>query len=167
MSNKIANSILSAIDIVVDKKISEASFDRTVIATVVKPISNMANNKYQVRYQDSLLEALVPNDAVYRAGDSVFLLMPQNKLEEQNWILGTALSSRVSETKEELINANYTIISTITGNTEDIFSATANMARKEIILWSADGQYNKISIDADAFASNAKRADTILISAEF
>jgi len=52
MSEKIANNILAAIDILADKKIAEAGYDKTVNATIVKCVDATVG-KYLVKYQDA------------------------------------------------------------------------------------------------------------------
>ena len=69
--NEIINSILSSIDIIVDKKIKEAQFNSTVVGV----ITAVNHPFYQVKYQD--LSWKVQSIAeVYAVGDVVFILIP-------------------------------------------------------------------------------------------
>jgi hypothetical protein len=75
MSEKIASNILTAIDILTDKKIAEARFDRTINATVIKCQDSLAG-EYLVKYQDAEIIAYSGTSDPYAAGDLVYVTVP-------------------------------------------------------------------------------------------
>ena len=52
MSNKmISDNLFEAIDLIVDKKINEAKYDSTILASINKTLDSSIG-KYQIKYQD-------------------------------------------------------------------------------------------------------------------
>ncbi len=88
-STGLATSILDAIEILTDKKISEAKFDRTIQATILSCISN-TKGEYKCKYQDSKFVAYAPNpDVTYDENALVYILIPGNDWDATKTILGT------------------------------------------------------------------------------
>lgn len=85
MSN-ITESLFGAIDVIVDKKIREAAYDRTFIATIIR---QEKGNKYRIRYQDAVLSAFAVGGQVYTKDTKVYVLAPTNSLDDVLYILGT------------------------------------------------------------------------------
>lgn len=93
MSEKIANNILAAIDILADKKIAEAGYDKTVNATIVKCI-DATSGKYLVKYQDADIVAYSNSDIQYFENDIVYIMVPGNDFTQDKTILGKVGSFR-------------------------------------------------------------------------
>ena len=163
--NNVANNIFSAIDIIVDKKIQEANFDRTIVASIVKSTSTTDITQYQVRYQDSLINAQVTNGAQYLPGDAVYVLLPQNQLGVQNQILGLAYPKNILKPKAQLISEQYDLLPDEIVTDQAAETSVASNVR--LTLWKADSDDNIISIDAEKFTACSEQGDTLIISAEF
>ena len=87
--NTIENSICEAITILVDRAVSQASYDKTIQGTIVR-CEDATIGKYTVRYQDSLFYAYASNsDVTYRDGVTVYILVPSNDMSKQKTIIGT------------------------------------------------------------------------------
>ena len=86
----ISNSILDAIDIITDKKFSDAGFDKTVQATIIS-CADKTIGKYKVRYQDSYFYAFSTNvDVTYSNNTTVYILVPNGDFNNDKTILGAA-----------------------------------------------------------------------------
>lgn len=89
MNNNYENKILDAIQTLVDSAVSNAGYDKTIKAIVSK-CTNESKGEYVVRYQDSSMYAYSNDlDAVYRAGTSVYVLVPGNDMTQKKTILGS------------------------------------------------------------------------------
>ena len=88
-SSGLANSLLDAVEILTNKKIDEAKFDRTIQATVLSCTSN-TKGEYKCQYQDSKFIAYAPNpDVTYSENTLVYVLIPGNDWDAIKTILGT------------------------------------------------------------------------------
>ena len=64
MSNTIEQNICDAVDILVNRAISQANFDKTISAIVVECIDEVSG-RYKVRYQEGTYYATSDNAAHY------------------------------------------------------------------------------------------------------
>lgn len=82
------DAIVEAIQIIADKKIAQASFDKTIKA-VVNRVLDETTGKYQVRYQDSLFQAYATSSKLnYQKDQMVSILIPGNDWDRVKTILG-------------------------------------------------------------------------------
>ena len=87
--SKLEDSILQAIDIIVDRAVSGAGYDKTIQAVIVECVDQTIG-KYRVKYQDSIFYAYSENtDALYLPGTGVYVLVPSNDMGNDKRILGT------------------------------------------------------------------------------
>lgn len=81
------NAIVQAIQIITDKKISQAGYDKTIKGIINKVIDEVAG-KYEVRYQDSLFEAYATSAKIkYEKDQQVSVLVPGNDWDRTKTIL--------------------------------------------------------------------------------
>ena len=88
-SSEVANNLFSALDVIVDKKLSQLAFDITIIAEVIE-LPQTSEPKYLLQYQDSMFYASLmyqPNFDL-RIGDRVYVLVPQASFKNEKFILG-------------------------------------------------------------------------------
>ena len=71
--NSIERNICQAIDIIVQKAVSEAQYDKTIQATIVNCV-DIEIGKYKVKYQDSTFYAYSNDvDVTYSDSASVYI----------------------------------------------------------------------------------------------
>lgn len=88
--SKLEDNILQAIDIIVNKAVADAGYDKTIQAVIVECIDKTIG-KYKVRYQDGVFYAYSENtDVTYTAGASVYVLIPGNDMSRDKRIIGNA-----------------------------------------------------------------------------
>lgn len=86
----LSNTILDAIEIMADQKVSAAGYDRTIQATIVSQM-NAAKGEYIIRYQGNKFYAYSTDlEKTYRKGATVFVLVPENDFSKHKTILGVA-----------------------------------------------------------------------------
>lgn len=89
MNTSIEKNICEAVDIIVKKALSEASYDKTIQAIVIECVDALSG-KYKIRYQDSIFYAYSNNiDTTYNKNASVYVLFPGNDSSKDKTILGT------------------------------------------------------------------------------
>lgn len=117
-SNKIIKNILDSYEIINDKKINNANFDKTIQGTIID-CKDPSIGRYLVRYQDSTIEAYSVSPSVdYPKGNLVYISVPQGNMKNQKTILGSAKQLGTNYI-EELIQ-------------EDTFDATKNLLQTDL-----------------------------------
>lgn len=100
------NAIVQAIQIIADKKIAQAGYDKTYKG-VVNKVLDKTTGKYEIKYQDSLIEAYATSSEIYYSeGQEVSFLVPGNDWDRMKTIVGgienTALTyNEIQETSEK------------------------------------------------------------------
>ncbi len=90
------DAILDAIDYLADEKMSKLTLDKTIVAIIVKR-KDVLQNTYYINYQDNKnLVAKAQGDTVYKNGQQVYVLVPQNDLSNDKLILGTASADKAN-----------------------------------------------------------------------
>lgn len=106
------NKLLDAIELMADKKVQEANFNKTVQATIIK-MTNATTAEYLVKYQDSRFPAYSMNKSKqYKDGQNVYVLIPGNDTTQVKMILGAVekeieLATAIEEKyKYEIVGSN-------------------------------------------------------------
>ena len=115
-SNKIIKNILDSYEIINDKKINNASFDRTIQGTILE-CKDPSIGRYLIRYQDSTIEAYAVSPSIdYPKGNLVYISVPQGDMKNQKTILGSAkqLGTNYIEdlTQEDTFDTTKNLLST-------------------------------------------------------
>ena len=89
MAINISESLLEAMDIVIDNKINQLKYDKTIKAEIVKLI-NATTGEYKVRYTGGTFPAYA-NDLSknYQPGQNVFIKVPEGDFSNRKTIEGT------------------------------------------------------------------------------
>ena len=110
--NSYENKLLDAIELMADKKVQEANFNKTVQATVIK-MTNAATAEYLVKYQDSRFPVYSMNKSKqYKEGQNVYVLIPGNDTTQTKMIISAVekdieLATAIAEEyKYEIIGSN-------------------------------------------------------------
>lgn len=115
-SNKIIKNILDSYEIINDKKINNASFDKTIQGTILE-CKDPSIGRYLIRYQDSTIEAYAVSPSIdYPKGNLVYISVPQGDMKNQKTILGSAkqLGTNYIEdlTQEDTFDTTKNLLST-------------------------------------------------------
>lgn len=123
------NSILSAIEILVDDAVNNAGYDKTIIATV-KECVDADKGKYKLQYQDSTFYAYSTNGEKYLDQTNVYVLIPKNDFSNEHKIITgeSSKNSIISTPVAEKSELNYTILggNCISPIGNEIFSLSSN-----------------------------------------
>ena len=117
-SNEIKKAFLDSYEILNDKKVNNANFDKTIQGTIID-CKDPSVGRYLVRYQDSTIEAYSVSPSVdYPKGNLVYISVPQGNMKNQKTILGSTKQLGTNYI-EELIQ-------------EDTFDATKNLLQTDL-----------------------------------
>lgn len=162
----IEQNICDAVDIIVDRAISQASFDRTISAIVVECVDEIAG-KYKVKYQDSLYYATSDNPStVYNVNAEVYVLVPGNDFSKDKKILGTVKSLGANYINSVEGDEGYEYIGTnVVKKHEELSLCTY---RPEVIeLYNADTGINRVDIDKESIEEYLRQSTHLIAGAEF
>lgn len=166
MSNNIESSICKAIDIIVKKAVNQASYDKTIQATILSCV-DATIGKYKVKYQDSTFYAYSGNsDTTYTDGSNVYILIPGNDMKKDKTILGTTkklginyIATSEGEESYEPIGNNCISSSTIFG------LSSYSKVGQEKILYSRDfPNKNLIKVDSASAEEYIKQSANLVCS---
>ena len=155
----INNQICDAIGIIVDKKLSQANFDKTIQATIVAQ-GDKTKGEYKVKYLDSSFYAYDKSGKDYSVGTQVYVLVPENDLSKVKTILGTADKTKDIQpiipegNKFEYLTNNLFIISE---NKEFGIKSWENRNKENktyppIYIYNRDGENADFKIDTDGLS---------------
>lgn len=83
----ISDSILEAIDIVIQQRLQQLNFDNTIVCTVIDS-SKREEGEYTVEYQDSIRLTAYSENKTYSNASKVYVLVPEGDWSKQKTILG-------------------------------------------------------------------------------
>ena len=152
----INNQICDAIGIIVDKKLSQANFDKTIQATIVAQ-GDKTKGEYKVKYLDSSFYAYDKSGNDYAVGTQVYVLVPENDLSKVKTILGTADKTKDIQpiipegNKFEYLTNNLFIIQ---ANTEFGIKSWQNSS---ISIYNIEQALNNLVNTASMYAMRTKR----------
>lgn len=85
---EISNSILDSIQIITKHQIEKTKFDKTIEAQIIDCL-NEETGYYRCSYQDATIYAYSNNlDIIYKKGNYVYILIPENNMSKHKIILG-------------------------------------------------------------------------------
>ena len=88
-TNQIENEICEAVELIVNKAITNAGYDKTIRASIVNCV-DQSIGKYKIKYQDNIFFAYTENiETIYSKGTEVYVLIHNNDLNMHKTILGT------------------------------------------------------------------------------
>lgn len=180
-NNEYQNSILDAIDYLIDNKISRLDRDKTIIGSVVG-CNNTLTGEYKIAYGNSYIEAYSQNGESYNNNDSVYILIPSNNASDKKIILGksTKVTNDDNITAVSAWQDNYnTIGRNVISDMESPVGLNSYLKNDNELIYSrenivnADGKIiydiknNKVAIDEESFKTYAQHSDGIIVEASF
>lgn len=104
------NAIVQAIQIIADKKIAQAGYDKTYKG-IINRVLDQTSGKYEIKYQDSIFEAYATSSEVYyEEGQEVSFLVPGNDWDRIKTIIGGIANSALTYNQIQEISEKYNSI---------------------------------------------------------
>lgn len=166
--SSISENILSAMEIVAQKVISNTNFDQTVLAQI---ISKESNKNYKIKYQESIftVSTIDTDNHEYKNGDQVYVLLSKTK----NLILGLVPQEAVEDVKvqnsQEYIQIGSNCCGFLTSDNDyepfQLCSYDADV--NEIILYNINDGTDLIGLDQALARESITNSTSLLIGAKF
>ena len=172
MANNLQESLLQAIDYLVNNRIDKINRDTTITCTI-KKCNNSLTQEYQVNYNGGFLNAYAQEGASYSENQEVFVLVPEGDFTKRKLIIGKA--SQVTEDENitfvsSLINdynmiGQNTVIDTNSVLPQGLHSYLTN---EYILLYQhGDEEHSILTFNENEFSNYIKDAEALLIEASF
>ena len=121
--SSISEQLLQAVEIVVDKKISELQYDKTIQCKIYS-IVNLDTGEYKVRYNGNIFSAFARNlTDTYKVEDSVYVNVPEGNFSGKKVILSKTSDQSLSQNQ---IMALKNSIFEISPSLDTIYNITFN-----------------------------------------
>lgn len=165
--DNIEGQFCQAVDIIVQKAISSADYDRTIQASIVSCIDETIG-KYECSYQDSKFYAYSNNSEVtYSAGAAVYVLVPGNDMSKEKTILGTTKKLGINYVVTTEGDENYEVNGENCIKNSDTFSFSSYNGAQEKVLYSKLDSINDDIINETDVNQYIKNSGNIIYGAHF
>ena len=167
--NNIEDKICQAIDIIVQRAISQADYDKTIQATIIKCIDQTIG-KYTVRYQDSTFYAYSNNsDVSYSENTLVYVLIPSGDMSKDKTILGAVakLGTNFISNQEEINKYEIVGNNCITNGNQEFGLQSYYPEKLVKVLYDKNSEENILNINEEVLAQYIKEANNIICTATF
>ena len=100
----LTDELLQAMDMIAQARDSELSFDKTIIAEIIK-LNNAETGEYFISYQQSTFKAYtaIGDKSVYKEGTNVYVKIPGGDFSAKKIIEGKAYSTNMQEEEFDLL----------------------------------------------------------------
>ena len=166
--NNIESNICQAIDIIVQRAIAQADYDKTIQATVIECV-DATIGKYKIKYQDSTFYAYSgSSDVSYTEGTAVYVLVPAGNMSKDKTILGAVKKLGTNFVVDNQGVDRYDTIGDDCIRDNETYALQSYYPDRYIrTLYSKDLTSNAISINETGLAQYIKEADSIVCAATF
>ena len=171
MADNIQDSILNAIDTLVNNRIDKIQADKTVVATIIS-CTNALTNEYKVSYNGGFLYAYAQEGDSYTQNASVYVLVPQGDFTQKKTIVGKTQNRDNDENISFVSSAinDYNLIGkNAVEDPNDIQPGKLNSYKdKSYCLFYQRGQSgNYLNINIAELENDLKEAEAVLVEASF
>jgi hypothetical protein len=166
--NNIENNICDAIEVIVNKAVEDAGYDRTVKAIVIS-YEDEKTGRYRVKYQDGIFDAYYSaKDEVLENGTNVYVLIPENNMNTIKTILGPVASlgaaAAIDVSSDIIEKIGRSVISDVNDNWSCGLSSWHKDTFTKTLYDVNDTSNNLLNINSTDVKLYIKSTDKILIS---
>lgn len=163
--NSIENNVCEAIEILAEKIIDNANYDKTIQAQVVSCVDQEAG-KYKIKYQNSYSYAYATSPEIhYSNGTYVYVQVPNGDMKKNKTILNAIENSKVDYGVAIDLEDEYDKIGVNCISSEQYPFKLSSYHLEKKIIYDSKSDKNDINIDINNFASNIMYADSFLCAA--
>lgn len=173
MANDLQNSIYTAIDTIIEKRVEELELDKTVIASIEQLVDAEAK-QYRVQYKGGSIYAYSQSDVVYAPHTSVYVSIPQNDFSKKKWIVGKVSEVTGDKAVTEVSTAiqDYQIVGnntiSINGDKKEFGLYSYKPNGDALTLYSrADQENSLLKVDEENLKLYLQNSVALLIEATF
>lgn len=171
-SNELQNSLLNAIDYLVNNRIDKINKDTTITCTV-KKCENTLTGQYSVNYNGGFLTAYAQEGANYSENQNVYVLIPENDWSKKKLIIGKASGvtddNNITFTSSLINDYNMIGQNTLVDSKESLPQGLHSYLSSEYILLyqHGDEEHSLLTFNEKEFSNYVKDAEALLIEASF
>ena len=160
------NKLIDAIETIVDSKVANAGYDKTIQAKIINCIDPTIG-KYKVQYQDSTFYAYANStETTFANGADVYVLIPNNDMSRDKTILGTTEKSGLNYTNNAEGEEAYETVGNNCITSNQTFEL-CSYKPETIVLYDKSQKENKISLNITSVETYIKQSSSIICGASF
>ena len=167
--NEINNGLITGINTLIDKAITELKLDKTITASI-KSIVDVVNGEYKVSYEGNVFSAFALNGQEYEVDDSVYVKIPENDWNNKKYISGIVAHKSIDSSSITALDNEYievgptwdTLFNYDPANNEDGYGVCSGIDHDEYVIYENDSGYS-----SEEFSLYHKEYEYVRISAEF
>ena len=165
---KYENQIIQAIQYVVEESIKNATFDKTIQATIISCVDPTIG-KYKVRFQDSTFYAFSNNTEVtYSNNSSVYVLIPGNDMSRDKTILGSTKKLGIDYVDNLAKEDSVDIVGTNCIESNTSFELCSYNKEEVITIYDRNNENNnKINLNINSLERYIKQSSSLICGATF
>lgn len=165
-TNSYENKLIDAIETIVDSKVANAGYDKTIQAKIINCIDPTIG-KYKVQYQDSTFYAYANStETTFANGADVYVLIPNNDMSRDKTILGTTEKSGLNYTNNAEGEEAYETVGNNCITSNQTFEL-CSYKPETIVLYDKSQEENKISLNITSVETYIKQSSSIICGASF
>ncbi len=170
--NQIQESVLKAIDSLVNDRLNRYATDKTITGVIVK-CNNSLTGEYTVNYQGGNLIAFADEGVAYSKSTSVYVLVPEGNFSNKKIILGKASTIEDDQniTFVSSMVSDYNPVGRNTLTTKEGFSnfgLHSYLREDYYLIYDYDNQENSaVDFNVEEFQNYLKESEAIMIEASF
>lgn len=166
MNNTIEQNICDAVDILVNRAISQANFDKTISAIVVECVDEVSG-KYKVRYQEGTYYATSDSAMTYSVNSEVYVLIPGGDFTKEKKIIGSVKNLGVGYGTEVDGDEGYNLVGTNVIDFDGEVGLCSYKKEDIKVLYDRSAGSQLLNIDIDAVNEYFKNSTHIIAGAKF
>lgn len=150
--NNASERLLSAVDILVGKAVSELKFDKTIQAEIYQ-IANLDTGEYKVKYTGGIISAFANDPKVqYKVGEIVYVTVPEGDFSNKKIISSPVTAKTLSyaqmqELSNSIIEISPNFVPEVTGGVVAGAPSSSDLSYEFLYAGFEDGLFQQYSKD--------------------
>ena len=175
MTNDMQNSLCTAIDTIVERRIEQLELDKTVVASIEQCVNSLTR-QYRVQYKGGSMLAYAQSDESYTPNTSVYVSIPRNDFSAKKWIIGRVSETtgdhaitEVSAALEDFQIMGQNLVSSKEGEEFGLLSYMHENGKQVDVLelYNRNKINNLIKLDQDKMQTYMKETKALFLEASF
>ena len=159
------NQILDAIEQIVDSKIVNAGYDKTIQATIIK-CEDATIGKYKISYQNSVFYAYANSSEVnYADGADVYILIPNGDMSRDKTILGSTKKLGKDYATTAIGEDAFEIVGTNCIDSHATFELCSYETTLAKIIYDRNAEENLLNLNVKNLEEYIKESTSITLAA--
>lgn len=169
MATEMQNTILDAIDVIVDHRLQNIKRDKTVQATIVS-CEDVSKNLYKASYKNGYIYAYAKDGMSYNKNDQIYISVPEGDFSNKKFILGLLNETQMNQDIvyiNQLLNKYQPLDKNLVKEDKQHSVISLSSFKAPSLVEYDLSNISTILRDKQDYLENIKKADALMIQATF